>query len=187
MKQVLTPIEPPFSPEVAAVFSRYPQGEDGYIIQLFRVFANSMRFLTRKGALNLLDKESPVSLREREIVILRVTANKDCEYEWGVHVSVFAKAAGLSDAQVAATRTSDHEAAGWTPEESLLIRCVDELCTHAKIQDATYLQFQQQWNLEQQLEILALCGNYHIVSFVANTSRIPGEETGATFPPGLDL
>lgn len=81
MKHVLKPIEPPFSPDVAEIFAQYPQGKDGYIIRLFRVFANSMRFLTKKGALNLLDKESPVSLREREIAILRVTANKDCEYE----------------------------------------------------------------------------------------------------------
>ena len=182
MKHVLKPIEPPFSPDVAEIFAQYPQGKDGYIIRLFRVFANSMRFLTKKGALNLLDKESPVSLREREIAILRVTANKDCEYEWGVHVAAFSQAAGLTQEQVVATRKSDHEAGCWTSEESLLIKCIDELCTHAKIQDETYAQFQEQWNLEQQLELLALCDNYHIVCFVANTARIPGEEIGAKFP-----
>lgn len=53
-----------------------------YLLQLFRVFANSPRFL-KKGALNLLDKDSPLTLRQREIVILRVCANNDCEYEWG--------------------------------------------------------------------------------------------------------
>jgi len=182
MKPVLKPLEPPYSAEVAKIFKRYPQNDDGYIILLFRVFANSIRFLTNKGVLNLLDKDSPLALREREIVILRVTANLRCEYEWGVHVSTFAKAAKLTNEQIAATRLAENDAECWTPRESLLVRCVDELCTHAKIQDDTYKQFQECWDLEQQLEILALCGNYHTVGFVANTSRIPPEDMGAKFP-----
>lgn len=182
MKQVLKPIEPPFPPDVAKVLERYPKDRDGYIIRLFRVFANSMRFLTTKGVVNLLDQDSPLSMREREIVILRVTADKDCEYEWGVHVTAFSKAAGLTREQVEATRLAAADAPCWTARERLLIRCVDELCEHATIGDGTYEQLQTHWDLAQQLEILALCGNYHTVSFVANTSRIALEETAARFP-----
>ena len=182
MKCVLAPIEQPFRPEIQNILEQYPQGEGGYIIQLFRVFANSVRFLKQKGVINLLDKESPLSLREREIVILRVTANKDCEYEWGVHVSVFSDAAGLSSQQVSATRLNAPDDDCWDSHESLLLTCVDDICLHAKIQDETYERFQEAWNLEQQLEILALCGNYHTVSFVANTARISQEEFGASFP-----
>jgi hypothetical protein len=181
MKHVLKPIEQPFSPEVAAIFARYPQGKDGYVIQLFRVFANSMRFLTKKGALNLLDNESPLSIHEREIIILRVTANNNCEYEWGVHVTAFAKRAKLTDEQVAATRLAGSANGCWTHPECLLIDCVDQLCENAVIENPTYEQFQNQWNLEQQLEILALCGNYHLISFVANTSRIDPETAMARF------
>lgn len=182
MKNVLKPIEAPFPPEVAAILERYPRGKDGYIISLFRVFANSLRFLGSKGVANLLDDESPLTLREREIVILRVTARTDCEYEWGVHVSAFSRAAGLTPAEVAATRLADHEADCWSKPERLLIRCVDELCEHATIGDETYEGFQECWSLEQQLEILALVGNYHTVSFVANCSRLAPEEGAARFP-----
>lgn len=87
MTQSLTPIEEPFSPEIAEILKSYLK-RDGYILKLFRVFANSTCFL-RKGTVNLLDKESPLPMRLREIVILRVTANKDCECEWGVHVTAF--------------------------------------------------------------------------------------------------
>lgn len=182
MKHNLAPVPMPFSPEVAKVLANYPQDKNGYILQLFRVFANSMRFLTNKGVVNLLDEKSPLSLRHREIVILRVTANNDCEYEWGVHVSAFAKVAGLSEAQVAATRTGSHMAECWREDESLLIQCVDQLCTNATVNDETYSQFQLVWTVEQQLEIIALVGNYHTVSFVANTSRLSLEDTGARFP-----
>ena len=64
-------------------------------------------------------------------------------------------------------------------KEQLLIKCVDDLCTYAKIQDRNYQRFQETWDLAQQLEILALCGNYHIVSFVANTTRLALEKTGS--------
>lgn len=181
MKHILKPLETPYPKAIADALSQYPQGEDGYIIKLFRVFANSMRFLTQKGALNLLDKDSPMPLREREIIILRTTANLNCEYEWGVHVHAFAKAANLNDEQVMATQTNVSAAECWTPEERLLIECVDQLCAGAMIDDRTYEQFQKHWSLEQQLEIFALCGNYHLISFVANTARIELEQSAARF------
>jgi len=180
MAQSLTPIEEPFSPEIAEILKSYPQ-RDGYILKLFRVFANSTRFL-RKGTVNLLDKESPLPMRLREIVILRVTANKDCEYEWGVHVTAFSEHVELTEAQVKATRLGDHTSICWSDEESLLIQAVDELCTKGRVEDSTYAQFQQTWTVQQQLEILALCGNYHTISFVANTARLDGESFGAKFP-----
>lgn len=178
----LTPIEPPYDPHIDQILQRYPKAEDGYILKLFRVFANSTRFLTSKGVVNLLDRDSPISLREREIVILRVTANNHCEYEWGVHVAAFAQTARLSDAQIQATRLSPWDAPCWSEKEQLLIRCIDQLCDHSLIQDDTYAAFQADWDLNQQLEILALCGNYHTISFVANTARLTPEEMGARFP-----
>jgi len=181
MKQSLQPIKEPFPPKIAEILAQYPKDKEGYILQLFRVFANSKRFLTNKGPRNLLDKGSPLSLREREIVILRVTANNECEYEWGVHVSAFAKAAQLTAAQISATCTLGGIGECWTSDENLLIECVDQLCQKAKIQDAAYEKFQEQWTLEQQLEIMSLCGNYHLISFVANTARLSPEPEAARF------
>lgn len=179
MPEYLQPIKEPYSKEIAEILSGYPQS-DGYILSLFRVFANSVRFL-RKGVLNLLDTDSPVSLRVREIVILRVTANRCCEYEWGVHVSIFAQQAGFSDAQIHATHAAGPEAEVWSIEEGLLIRVVDELCVSGSLKDDTARAFATTWTAAQQLEILALCGNYHTVSFVANVARLEGEEFAARF------
>lgn len=180
MVHTLAPLEPPFEPEVAALLAGYPQ-VDGYLLSLFRTFANSGRFL-RKGVANLLDKESPLSLRQREIVILRVTAKTDCEYEWGVHVAVFAKAARLGDEEVAATRLGDASAACWSEAERVLVQAIDDLCATARIGDQTLAAFQRHWTREQQLEVLALCGNYHTVAFVANSARLPLEPFSARFP-----
>ena len=182
MRHVLKPIEPPYMPEIAEILEKYPQDESGYILKLFRVFANSIRFATTKGVSNLLDKDSPLSLREREIVILRVTARSNCEYEWGVHVAVFSQAANFTDEQIAATRLEASNAACWNAKESLLIESVDQLCERYIIEGEALVQFQESWTIEQQLEIMALCGNYHLISLVANTSRVGKEPWADSFP-----
>ncbi len=131
---------------------------------------------------NVLDKESPLPLRIREIVILRVTANKNCEYEWGVHVSAFGAHAKLTEAQIAATRSDQVDDAIWSPEEACLLKAVDGLCTFGKMDVNISEQFEGDWSKEQQLEIFALCGTYHTISFVANAARLPNEPFGARFP-----
>jgi len=181
MKSELKPLNPPYSEEITNALNQYPQ-QDGYILKLFRVFANSARFLSGKGVINLLDKQSPLSLRERELVILRVCGNNNCEYEWGVHVSIFAEKVQLSENQIANTRSEELDNSCWDDREILLLMAIDELCKYGKLLDKTLASFQQTWTAEQQLEILALCGNYHTVSFVANTSKVSPESFAARFP-----
>jgi hypothetical protein len=175
----LQPVEPPYSEEVALMFEHFPK-RDGYILKIFRVFANSPRFL-KKGVANLLDRESPLTMRLRELVILRVTSNYNCEYEWGVHVAAFGAHVGFGKAEIHATRYGDHQADCWAPVESLLIQVVDELCVSGTVNDRLLRPFQEAFSHEQQLEIFALCGNYHTVSLVANVSRVALEDFAARF------
>ncbi len=167
------------SGDVAAMLDNYPQ-RDGYLLELFRVFANSQRFLN-KGVANLLDKKSPLDLRERELVILRTCANRRCEYEWGVHVAEFATAAGFDESQINSTALGSADDPCWSFRESLLLRVVDELCEAGTVA-RVLAEFEVIWSLEQQLEILALCGNYHTISFVANTARLDREVFAPGFP-----
>lgn len=180
MPNILTALEPPFDSEAAELLSSYPQ-RGGVLLSLFRTFANSVRFL-KKGVPNLLDEDSPLDLRIREIVILRVTARRNCEYEWGVHVAAFAKRAGFTEAQVSATRLGAATDPVWGEAEQRLIQVVDELCDGATLDEPTLAAFQHDWTVEQQLEILALCGAYTTVSLVANVARLPGEPFGVRFP-----
>ena len=180
MHNILTPLEPPYGGDLSLVMEKYPR-QNGYLLKLFRVFANSVRFAS-KAVPNLLDKESPLPIREREIVILRTTANTDCEYEWGVHVVIFASAAELSIEQVAATKNGQPDDGIWNVREQALLTVVDDLCRSATISPGSLDLFQQYWSKEQQLEIIALCGTYHTVSFVANAAQVPLEEFGARFP-----
>ena len=183
MNQRLSPLQPPFNSEVLAALANYPK-QDGYLLQLFRVFANSLRFLN-KGVVNLLDDKSPLLLRQRELVILRVCANNNCEYEWGVHISVFAQKAEFTELQIESTRLGDANCECWVNEESALIRVVDQLCESGRLSNDLSKQFANEWTIEQQLEIIALCGNYHTVSFVANVANLQSEPFAAKFPSRL--
>ena len=180
MANSLRPLKEPYPTDIAEALAHYP-AQDGYVLSLFRTFANSLRFL-KKAVPNLLDRDSPLPLRIRAIVILRTTANRNCEYEWGVHIAIFAKAAKLTPPQVAAMRDAGVDVALWSAQEASLIQAIDDLCETGGLSDAMLTRFEADWTLEQQLESLALCGTYHTVSFVANVARLPGEAFGARFP-----
>lgn len=179
MSNQLTPLSRPFPKDVEAILANYPT-QDGYILSLFRTFANSTRFLS-KAVPNLLDEDSPLDLRTREITILRTTANRGCEYEWGVHVSIFAEAANLDAEQVAATVLDRNDC--WSEIEAHLILAIDQLCESGKLDKPALEAFQSGWSKEQQLEVLALVGTYSTVSFVANVAQLPPEPFAARFPP----
>lgn len=180
MSNRLTPLDPPYAAEIETALARYPR-QDGYLLTLFRTFANSARFLQR-GVPNLLDRDSPLVLRDREIVILRVTANHGCEYEWGVHVAVFSKAARLTPEQVSATRLERADSAVWDAREGRLIAAVDELCSRAGLAGGALDAFTEDWSKVQQLEIINLCGAYYTVSMVAKVADLPPEPFAARFP-----
>jgi len=116
---------------------------------------------------------------EREIVILRTCARCGSEYEWGVHVALFAPAVGLSDRRVAATVIDDD---AWTPRQSLLVRLVDELHDDHAVSDDLWESLRAVWSAAQLVELVMLVGQYHTVSFVTNAFALAPEPFGARFP-----
>src|SRR3954451_5969483 len=111
-------LQPPYAPEIEAQFDRIMRGAPP--LTLFRVMAGNARAWDKFRAGSLLDG-GPLSLREREIVIDRTCALTGCEYEWGVHVAIFAKAAKLTDEQVRATVLESANAPCWSAGEQALL------------------------------------------------------------------
>src|ERR1019366_3700193 len=113
----IAPLQPPYAPEIHAQFDRIMRGAPP--LTLFRVVAGNARAWDKFRAGSLLDN-GPLSLRDREIVIDRTCALTGCEYEWGVHVAIFAAAAQLSDEQVRATVHGSADAPCWSASEQAL-------------------------------------------------------------------
>src|SRR3954447_7408778 len=114
----IAPLTPPYPPQIQAQFHRNIAGAPPLV--LFRVMAGHSRAWDKFRAGGLLDP-GPLSLREREIVIDRTCALNHCEYEWGVHVAVFAGPAKLTEAEVRATTQGNATSPCWSPAEQALI------------------------------------------------------------------
>jgi alkylhydroperoxidase family enzyme len=152
---------------------------------LFTTLARAPRIWERFRAGSLLEP-GPVSLRHREIVINRTCARCGCAYEWGVHVAFFAQRAALTPAQVRATLQGDADDSAWSDDERLLLRMVDELHDTANLSDEAWAGLKAAFSVEQILELIALVGFYHTVSYFANGLRLTLEPYSVPFPQGTN-
>ena len=175
----IAPLEPPYAPEIQQQFDRIMRGAPP--LMLFRVMAGHARAWEKFRAGSLLDG-GPLTLREREIVIDRTGALTGCEYEWGVHVMIFADAAGLTDEQVRATMLEKADAPCWSAAEQALIAVVDALHARATLSEAEFKALSAHYDDAKIFEIILLCGFYRTVSYLANGLALPLEANAARFP-----
>jgi alkylhydroperoxidase family enzyme len=175
----IAPLEPPYPPEIQGQFDRIMRGAPP--LTLFRVIAGQPRAWEKFRAAGLLDG-GPLSLREREIVIDRTCALTGCEYEWGVHIAIFAKAAGLTEPQIRATVKGAADDACWSAAEQALIATVDALHARATLSEAEFKALSVYFAEAKIFEIILLCGFYRTVSYFANGLALPLEEKAARFP-----
>jgi alkylhydroperoxidase family enzyme len=172
-------LDPPFTAPVADALERImPEGVAP--LALFRTLAVNERVFLRVMAGGLLDRGS-ITLRERELVIDRTCARCGSEYEWGVHVAFFAERVKLTPDEIAATRAADVERTPFSPRERLLLRLVDELHDSAQVSDALWQALRVEYDEAQLIELVALTGFYHLISFTTNAFRIPLESYAARF------
>jgi alkylhydroperoxidase family enzyme len=173
----LPALEAPYDPAVAEEFAKLmPPGMAP--LALFRTLAHNPRVLHRVRKGGLLDPGS-ISLRQRELVILRTTALCGSEYEWGVHVAVFGAAAGLEPAQIAATVSG--ELAVFAPDERAALELCDALHHTAGVPDALWQRLAALFRPDQLVELIALAGQYHMVSYVTNALGIELEPNTPRF------
>jgi alkylhydroperoxidase family enzyme len=176
----IAPAATPYEPAVADALARItPPGMEPLV--LFRTMARNPRVFARMFAGGLLDKGA-LSLRQREIVIDRTTARLGCEYEWGVHVALFASKVGFGEGEIAATVHGTSNAACWAPDEQALIAIVDDLVDRRTITEVTWTRARQHYDEAQMLEVIALAGYYHTISFLCRGLALPLESYAARFP-----
>jgi alkylhydroperoxidase family enzyme len=174
----IQPLEPPYAEDIQAQFDLVMRGAPPLI--LFRTLAVGERAWQKFRAGSLLD-HGPLSLREREIVIDRTCALAGCEYEWGVHVAIFAEPAGLTCEDVAAT-AGDQAYSGWSEAERALITVADALHARATLSAREFAALRAHYDEAQVLEVILLCGFYRTVAYLANGLDLPLEPGAARFP-----
>ena len=175
----IVPLEPPYSAPVRAAFDAImPPGVPP--LALFRAVAVNERVFLRMMAGGLLDRGS-ITMRERELVIDRVTWLCGAEYEYGVHVAFFGPRVKLDDAQLLALCSDPPAASTFTASEGLLLGACDELHRTSTLSAETWAAMASVWSAEQLVELVALVGYYHAISFLVNALAVPHEPFAARF------
>jgi alkylhydroperoxidase family enzyme len=175
----IAPIEPPYPPELQAEFDKVMRGAPPLL--LFRTVARNPRVLQRFLAASLLDRGS-ISLRSRELMILRTCALCKAEYEWGVHIAAFGGKAGWTQEQIEATVSGTPDNGCWSAEERAILILADELHRNSDVGDGAWHQATAHFSAEQLVELVMLAGLYHAVSYMANAFGVQHEESAPRFP-----
>jgi alkylhydroperoxidase family enzyme len=174
----VSPAPTPLPSDIQAAIDAIMRGNPP--LTLFTTMARDRRLFFKFFNSGLLDR-GKLSLREREIVIDRVTATCNAEYEWGVHVSVYAAKAGLSDTQIASLTTGGAHDGCWTDEERMLIRLCDSLQDTCAVDDGLWADLANVHSEEAIIELLMLAGMYRTISYLVNGLRLPLEPTARRF------
>lgn len=104
---------------------------------------------------------SALEPRERELLVLRVAAVRDCEYEWRQHV-VQATDAGLDAGEIERVRQGP-DAPGWSAWsvfDAALLCAVDELIADARVSDATWAVLAATLDEQQLMDVVFTVGAY---------------------------
>jgi alkylhydroperoxidase family enzyme len=180
MSARIAPAQPPFPAEIQAALDRImPPGQPPLV--LFTTLAREPRLFAKFFSASLLDR-GHLSLRERELVIDRTTALCRSEYEWGVHVAIFAPKAGIDAAQQASLVHGSPEDACWSEADRQLLRLCDALHHGCTVDDALWQTLAGRFSEGALIELLMLAGFYRTVSYLTNALRLPLEPAAARFP-----
>ena len=178
-------LTPPYTPEVrVALAVMHPKNSPVEPLKLFRTMARNLPLgasMTHLGPY-MLSKHANFDMRSREIVIDRVTARCNCEYEWAVHVAGYAQRVGLSEEQIYSTVHGSGSDPCWDAKDRAIIAMVDELHDTGHVSDETWTALSAHFDEPGLMELLVLAGWYHAISFLANGARVELEEWAPRFP-----
>ncbi|HEX2592407.1 MAG TPA: carboxymuconolactone decarboxylase family protein [Rhizomicrobium sp.] len=156
-----------------------PYAVDGRVDNVFRTVVRYPELMKRwLPFVNHVLLKSALSLRQREILILRTGWLCRSEYEWAQHVRG-GKRAGLSDADIACIMAGD----GLSGDEDLLLCAADELHRDNRIGASTWAALSQMFSEQQLMDIVFAVGQYTMVSMVLNTLGIEVDENLRGYPP----
>ena len=111
--------------------------------------------------------------RVRELLILRTAAICDCEFERVQHVRI-AQREGIDDDTIARTLYGP-DAAGWFPEDLVLIRATDELCSSWTLSDETWAALAEVFDDRQLMDLVFTVGSYAMFAMACNAFGIRPE------------
>ena len=126
---------------------------------------------------------STLSVRVREILILRLAWLRKAEYEYYQHV-VLGLRAGLTEQEMEQVRVGS-SAPGWSSEDADLLRVSEELFANAEVADATWARLSGCYSQQQMMDMVFLVGCYDVIAMASKSFGTTSEPETGSLPSDL--
>jgi 4-carboxymuconolactone decarboxylase len=113
-------------------------------------------------------------VRLRQIAILRVAWLRKSRYMWSSHLRTSLRRGFVGEDFEPIKVGADSPY--WNEEESLVLRCTDELVTTSDLCDDSWNDLSEYFNRKQMLDFLFTVGCYMLMAIVLNATRIDREQ-----------
>jgi 4-carboxymuconolactone decarboxylase len=120
-----------------------------------------------------------LSVRWRELAILRVAHRRQSAYEWGQHVKMALDGHITSDEIDRVARGNE----GFEGVDRLILEATDELLTDGRIGDALLRRINDSLDTRQVMDLVFIVGTYNMLAMAFDTWRLVPEAGTAPLPP----
>jgi alkylhydroperoxidase family enzyme len=121
-----------------------------------------------------LNKGTEIDLELRELAILRMAWNTQCEYEFGQHL-IIGRSVGLTDDQMRRV-TRPLGIGGWSEVQAAVLQMTDDLYATDSVSDESWLELTRSFTHAQIIELLALVAVYRMMAGLMNACAVPLDE-----------
>jgi alkylhydroperoxidase family enzyme len=174
--------------EALAVFAdpaRDATRSAGSVLNIFRTLVHAPRALTAFLAWGgyILSRRNSLSVRDRELVILRTGFNCGSGYEFTQHTRIGLDS-GLTEAEIAAIKVGPADPS-WSATDRAMLSATDDLTRDFHVSDASWAALSMLSD-RQKMDLVMTVGQYAQVSMMLNSFGVqldPGQE----LDPALDL
>ena len=132
------------------------------------------------GNTEYVNRRSPLTPGERELLILRIGWNCQSEYEWARHVGDVGRARdyGLVPLWIA----EGPESPRWEPYQVALLQAADELYRHANVSEETWSTLAEMYDTHRLISIVMTVSTYRFVSMMLNAFGVQLRPDDERFP-----
>ncbi len=120
---------------------------------------------------NHVASNESLSVKERELIILRTAWLRKSEYEYVQHV-VLAQRVGIDPTEFKAIQEGDYRTT-FDAKESLLLTAVDEMVGQTRISKDTHQQLTEHYSTHQIMDIVGCFACYETIAVLCNSFDIP--------------
>ncbi len=159
----------------ATLIAKLKNARGGKLINLYRILLNSPSIAEAWQAFNdAIRFNTALDDQARELAIMRVSQLNGADYQFQIHVTKYAAAAGVTPQQITALDSGKNSSL-FQPAHRALLAYADAMTVDIEVSDAVFNKLKQHYSDAQIVELTVLIGAYNMHTRVGRALRIDPE------------